>query len=66
VANPEMERELIDRGVRLLTPLWAEMRPFGRLDESKWQSFVDFLYDNQLIEERVPLDTLMTNEFIPE
>ena len=28
-ANPEMERELIDRGVRLLAPLWKEMKPFG-------------------------------------
>ncbi len=65
-ANPEMERELISRGVRLLAPFWAEMQPFGRLDESKWQSFVDFLYDNELIEKRVALDTLLTNEFIPE
>ena len=65
-ANPEMRRDLIDGGVRLLVPLWAGMDPFGRMDVARWGQFVDFLHDNELIEERPALDTLLTNEFIPE
>ena len=64
-ANPEMERELIDRGVRLLVVLWERMEPFGLMDEAGWQTFVDFLYDREVIDERVSLDGLMTNELIP-
>ncbi len=64
-ANEAMERELIARGVRLLAPLWAEMEPFGLMDEAKWQAFVDFLYENQLLDQRVPLDSLLTNELLP-
>ena len=65
-ANPEMRRDLIDQGVQLLVPLWAGMQPFGQMDVEKWEAFVDFLYDNQLIANRPSLDTLLTNEFIPK
>ena len=64
-ANEAMERELIVQGVRLLAPLWAGMEPFGLMDEAKWQAFVDFLFENGVLENRVPVDTLMTNELIP-
>ena len=64
-ANEAMGRELIVQGVRLLAPLWAEMEPFGLMDEAKWQAFVDFLFENGVLENRVPVDTLMTNELIP-
>ena len=64
-ANPEMRRDLIEGGVRLLVPLWAEMEPFGRMDPARWQQFVDFLYDNEIIEERPALDSLLTNDLLP-
>ena len=64
-ANPEMRRDLIDGGVRLLVPLWAQMEPFGRMDAARWEEFVDFLYDNEIIEERPALDSLLTNDFLP-
>ena len=53
-ANPEMERELIDRGVVLLAEVWAQMELFGAMDEGDWQAFVDFLYDGGVIDVRVP------------
>jgi putative hydroxymethylpyrimidine transport system substrate-binding protein len=65
-ANPEMRRDLIDRGVRLLAPLWAKAEPFGRMDEGRWSAFVDFLVENRLIEKRVPLEKLLTNELLPK
>ena len=63
-ANPEMERELIARGVRLLTPVWSAAIPFGRMDEGRWQTFVEFLYDNKLIEKKPAMDTLVTNRLL--
>ena len=65
-ANPEMERELIDKGVRLLAPIWAEMKPFGRMDPAGWQTFVDFLHERQLIEQRPAMDKLLTNDLLQE
>ena len=64
-ANPEMERELIARGVRLLTPLWDQGDSFGQMDKASWQEFVDFLYENDIIEEPVSLNGLLTNELLP-
>ncbi len=65
-ANPEARRDVIDRGVRLLAPLWAKAEPFGRMDERRWSAFVDFLVENRLIEKRVPLEKLLTNELLPK
>ncbi|MSQ26279.1 MAG: hypothetical protein EXR49_08480 [Dehalococcoidia bacterium] len=63
-ANPEMGRELIARGVRLLVPIWSASKPFGRMDEARWQAFVDFLHTNKLIERKPAMDTLLTNRLL--
>ena len=65
-ANPEMEKELIARGVRLLVPVWANMKPFGKMDTAKWEAFVRFLDDNKLIAKRPRMDTLLTNDLVPK
>ena len=64
--GPEIQTTHVVRPLlRLLAPLWAEMEPFGLMDEARWQAFVDFLFENEVLESRVPVDTLMTNELIP-
>ncbi len=65
-ANPTERRDLIEGGVRLLVPIWAAAETFGQMDEARWAKFVDFLYDNDLIDNRPDLDKLLTNEFISE
>lgn len=64
-ANPEMERELIDRGVRLLVEVWRHWDRFGYMDESRWSGFVTFMRDNDLLDAEIDFDKLLTNEFVP-
>ena len=64
-ASKDYGRPLIERSVRLLVPIWKDMKPFGRMDTQKWVEFVDFMAANKLIEKKPALDTLLTNEFVP-
>ena len=65
VANPEMERELISRGVYLLVEVWRDWDRFGYMDESRWSGFVTFMRDNDLLDAEIDFDKLLTNEFVP-
>ena len=65
VANPEMERELISRGVHLLVEVWRNWDRFGYMDESRWSGFVTFMRDNDLLDAEIDFDKLLTNEFVP-
>ncbi len=64
-ANPEMERELIARGVGLLVEVWSRSGKFGLMSQPRWEEFVTFLRDNSLLDSEINFDTLLTNKFVP-
>ena len=65
VANPEMERELISRGVYLLVEVWRDWDRFGYMDESRWSGFVTFMRDNDLLDAEIDFDKLLTTSLSP-
>lgn len=44
----------------------TEGKPIGWMAEEDWQSTVGPLYESNAIEEKLPLDTFYTNEFVPQ
>jgi putative hydroxymethylpyrimidine transport system substrate-binding protein len=65
-ANPETERELELRGIELLAPLWTDdgAVPFGTQTEERWQSYADWLRENDILTQDIEVDAAYTNEFV--
>lgn len=64
--NPETERELELQGIELLAPLWTDDGdvPFGTQTEERWESYADWLRENDILTQDVPVDEAFTNEFV--
>jgi NitT/TauT family transport system substrate-binding protein len=67
------EEEAMARSQHVLSGtagLWKDYQDesvqWGAMDDSHWQTMQDFLIQQNLLEEPVPLDTLYTNELIDE
>ena len=66
-ANPETRRELEEKGIRLLIPLWtAEGAGFGVQTEERWQKYAEWLRQNQQLTGDVKVQDAFTNQFLPK
>ena len=64
---PELERELVIASQLYLADQYqAEAAYWGEIDAARWNRFYQWVNDNQLVEDLVPLDTGFTNEFLPK
>lgn len=64
---PELNEELVKESQRFLrTKYQDDAEKWGIQKEEVWQRYTDWLYDNQLIENKIDVNTAFTNEFLPE
>ncbi len=61
-ANPSLEPELTRAQVDDTLPL---LSPTGKLNEARWDAFIAWMRENELIEEAPPASELVTNEYLP-
>lgn len=59
-ANPETSREALWAQVQATNPLFSED---GYVDPDQAQSLVDWMHEEGMIEEEVPVETLLTNDY---
>lgn len=66
-AAPELDPELVLASQEYLKDQYqAEARKWGYLDPQRWNAFYQWVNENQLTENEVPLDTGFSNEYLPE
>ena len=64
-AAPELEKELVLASQQYLAEEYqAEAEYWGYIDPARWNGFYQWVNDNGLVEDPVPLDTGFTNEFL--
>lgn len=66
-AAPELDKELVAASQKYLASEYqAEAEYWGYIDAQRWNNFYQWVNDNQLVEEEVPVDTGFTNEYLPQ
>ena len=66
-AAPELDTELVLASQKYLADQYqADAEYWGYIDAERWNNFYQWVNDNELAEEEVPLDTGFTNEFLPQ
>lgn len=66
-AVPELEKELVLASQKYLADQYqAEAKQWGVIDAERWNRFYEWVNENHLTEEEVPLDTAFSNEYLPE
>lgn len=64
-AAPELDEELVIASQKYLASEYqAEAEYWGYIDAERWNSFYQWVNDNHLTEEEVPLNTGFTNEYL--
>jgi len=64
-AAPELDKELVLASQQYLAEEYqAEAEYWGYIDSARWNGFYQWVNDNGLVEDPVPLDTGFTNEFL--
>lgn len=67
-ANPALDRGPTAAQMKVTLPLLAATeagQPFGYLNSVKWQTFVDWMVDNDLLESRLSAVAAIDNDFLP-
>ena len=66
-AAPELDKELVKASQRYLADKYqAEAKKWGYIDAKRWNQFYEWLYDNQLVEKRIPENAGFSNQYLPE
>lgn len=64
-AAPELEGELVLESQKYLADKYqADAEYWGYIDAERWNNFYQWVNDNQLVEDEVPLNTGFTNEYL--
>ncbi len=64
-AAPELDRELVVASQKYLADQYqAEAEVWGYIDAQRWNSFYQWINDNELVKDEVPLDTAFTNDYL--
>ena len=64
-AAPELEEELVLESQKYLADKYqADAEYWGYIDAERWNNFYQWVNDNQLVEDEVPLNTGFTNEYL--
>lgn len=66
-ASPELDPELVLASQNYLKDQYqAEAEKWGYIDGERWNCFYQWINDNKLVENEVPLDTAFSNDYLPE
>ena len=66
-AAPELDRELVVASQKYLASEYkAEASRWGEINPTRWNAFYQWVNDNKLTENEVPLDTAFSNDYLPE
>ena len=65
-ANEELDPEVAQKTVALTVPLFGKPGRIGYQDPEEWRAYVDWAVENEVLPGPVDVDTVMTNEFLPE
>lgn len=64
-AAPELDKELVTESQKYLADKYQADAPYwGYINADRWNNFYQWVNDNQLTENKVPLDSGFTNEFL--
>ena len=64
-AAPELDKELVIESQKYLADKYQADAPYwGYIDTKRWNNFYQWVNDNKLTEDKVPLDSGFTNEFL--
>jgi len=66
-AAPELDKELVLASQEYLAKEYqAEAEYWGYIDAERWNNFYNWVNENELVEDKIPLDTGFTNEYLPQ
>ncbi|SFR86677.1 ABC transporter substrate-binding protein [Anaeromicropila populeti] len=66
-AAPELDRDITVRSQKWLADQYkAEVERWGYIDSTRWNTFYNWLNDNNLVENKIPENTGFTNDYLPE
>ena len=66
-AAPELDKELVTASQKYLADQYqADAEYWGYIDAKRWNNFYQWVNENQLLENEVPLDTAFTNDYLPK
>lgn len=66
-AAPELDAEIVKESQEWLKDQYkAEVEQWGYIDQSRWDGFYSWLYENKLIDKEISSGTGFTNEFLPK
>lgn len=66
-AAPELDEEIVKESQKWLAGQYkAEVERWGYIDQSRWDAFYGWLFENNLIEKEIPEGMGFTNEYLPE
>lgn len=66
-AEPDLDPELVKKSQAWLADQYqAEADRWGIQEEKRWETYANFMYENDIIEKNIHPSEAFTNEFIPE
>ncbi|WP_313339718.1 ABC transporter substrate-binding protein [Sedimentibacter sp.] len=66
-AAPELDEEIVKESQKWLSGQYkAEVEQWGYIDQSRWDAFYGWLFENNLLEKEIPEGAGFTNEYLPE
>jgi len=65
-AAPELDEELVKRSQNWLKDQYkADVERWGYIDQNRWDAFYNWLYENNLIEQKIPAGFGFSNDYLP-
>ena len=65
-ANPELDKQLVKASQKYLADQYqAEAEKWGYIDEARWNSFYNWLNENDLVETEIKENVGFSNEYLP-
>ena len=67
IDNSELDQELVTASQKYLSGQYRANAPkWGVMEKSIWDNFSDWMFENDLLQERLESDMAFTNEFLPQ
>lgn len=64
---PDLDAELVKASQEWLSPRYqGDAARWGEQSEAVWRNYADFMYENDLLEEKLEAEKAFTNQFLPK
>lgn len=64
---PELDEEMVIASQKYLAKEYkADAKRWGKMKEEVWQTYSDWMYENNLLENKLEAESAFTNEFLPQ